>query len=121
MVANQSRMEKERQRRICVAIWAYAYEYLAANIVDDATFDRVCREIDVSVLTNHPEMDAWFKKEFSPDTGQWIGSHPYKEVIRAKAINFLTTSQIPYTDDKSRQDVSFDEDETTVYVTKVIP
>lgn len=75
----QTEFEKERQRRICVALWAYAYEYMSEPIVDDAKFDKTCQEIDVSISTENKEMDEWFKKEFSPDTGQWITKHPHLE------------------------------------------
>ena len=41
----ESEVERERRRRINVALWAYAYEERDDPIVDDATFDRVSYEI----------------------------------------------------------------------------
>ncbi len=78
-----SPVELERKRRINVALWAYSYEVESDSIVDDATYDRVCREIDLSVDTGNEMMDEWFRHEFSPDTGQWVLSHPELHKISA--------------------------------------
>lgn len=94
----QTLIEKERQRRICVAIWAYAYEFLSASIVSDAKFDKTCQEIDVKIATGHKVMDKWFKKEFSPHTGQWVRNHPYLEVLRVRAIALCCALDIIYVD-----------------------
>lgn len=69
-------MESERQRRICVALWAYAYEIKSDPIVDDAKFDKVCEEIDLSKTTDNCVMDMWFQENFDKSTGQWIHKHP---------------------------------------------
>lgn len=76
MTAWGSPLEVERKRRINVAVWAYAYEVLSDPIVDDARFDDECRRVDLSVDTENPRLDRWFKAHFSPDTGQWIHLHP---------------------------------------------
>lgn len=70
---------KETQRRCCVAVWAWSYEVYNHSIVDDATFDRVCKEIDLSISTGNKKMDKWFKENFQPHTGQWVHNHPNKK------------------------------------------
>lgn len=80
---------REKQRRICVSVWAYSYEFLGESIVDDAKFDKVCGEIDTSLSTGDREMDKWFKNNFDPSTGMWIQNHPYKELLHKKAISIL--------------------------------
>lgn len=69
-------IEKERQRRIQVALWAYAYEFHDDPLVSDAKFDETCKLIDLSVSTGNPAMDLWFKDNFKNFTGQWIHNHP---------------------------------------------
>lgn len=94
----QTPLEKERQRRICVAIWAYAYEYLSASIVSDAIFDKTCREVDLKVSTGNKEMDAWFRKNFHPCTGSWVGSHPHRDILRQRAITICDQLGLMYVD-----------------------
>lgn len=73
---NPSPLEIERRNRIRVALWAYTYEFESVSLVSDAEFDKACLEIDLSVATDRPELDEWFKDNFSPYTGQWIHNHP---------------------------------------------
>ncbi len=75
-------MEQERQKRICIALWAYAYEFKNHSIVSDEKFDKVALSIDVSIDTNKPELDAFFRKEFNAYTGQWIYKHPELHLIK---------------------------------------
>ena len=69
--------EAERQRRIQVSLWAYAYELESDSIVSDTVFDIKCYEIDLSIPTNDIEMDKWFRENFEPHTGQWVHNHPH--------------------------------------------
>ena len=103
----QDAVEIEKQRRICVAVWAYAYEELCASIVSDSLFDDVCNQIDVNISTDNPVMDRWFKIHFEPCTGSWIGQHPEKEKIRLKAIQMLSHFKINYRDNLTKQWVMF--------------
>lgn len=96
--AKQTPLEKERQRRICVAVWAYAYEYLSASIVSDAIFDETCRAINLKISTGNSKIDSWFKKNFQPHTGQWVGSHPHKEILRQRAIALCNQLGLIYVD-----------------------
>lgn len=91
-----SEIEKERWKRIHVCLYAYAYEVKSNPIVSDADFDKLCQSIDLTLDTDHPVMDAWFKKHFQPHTGQWIWCHPewkkleaYYENITAPAVPML--------------------------------
>lgn len=93
----QTPIEAERQRRICVAVWAYAYEYLSTSIVSDAKFDKTCKEINVDLKTGHKIMDKWFKEKYHPDTGSWIGEHPYLNVIHERTVLLCKHLKIPFT------------------------
>ncbi len=62
--------------RTIVALAAYVYEFEGSEIMSDATFDRLALEINPLIDTNRPDLDKWFREEFSPDTGQWIYKHP---------------------------------------------
>ena len=69
-------IDRETRNRIKLAVYAYAYEFMSDSVVSDGDFDKLALEIDLSVNTRRPELDAWFRKEFQPDTGQWVHSHP---------------------------------------------
>lgn len=84
MVQTQIQYEEEHKREL-VSVWAYAYEILNESIVDDATFDRVCKEIDLNIDTGNVKLDQWFKENFDPCTGQWIWKHPDLKQIKQKA------------------------------------
>ncbi len=71
-----TRIELERMNRICVSLWAYAYEFKGDSIVSDGEFDKVCLSIDKSIKTGYTVTDKFFEEEFQPDTGQWIHAHP---------------------------------------------
>lgn len=68
--------DSEKRKRIFIALWAYAYEVENDPLVPDGVYDSVSHSIDVSIPTDNPEMDEWFKKNFVADTGQWIHIHP---------------------------------------------
>lgn len=74
-----STIELETKKRIDIAVWAYAYEYHDDPLVSDAMFDEECGKINLDINTTNPQMDKWFKKEFSAFTGQWVYKHPNKE------------------------------------------
>lgn len=71
----------ETRNRIKLCIAAYAYEYLNRPIMSDAEFDQLSVNIDLSIKTRRPELDAWFKRNFEPHTGMWIHSHPEKNLL----------------------------------------
>lgn len=77
-----SPVEVERQRRINVAVWAYAYEVLNDSLVDDGTFDQQCLLVDLTIDTGNKTLDNFFRKHFTPDTGLWVHKHPDKEGLR---------------------------------------
>lgn len=74
---------KEKQRRICVALWAWAYENHSDSLVSDAKFDETCKNINPSEETGNFLMDEFFRNEFSPHTGQWVHNHPEKDRLEA--------------------------------------
>lgn len=87
---------KEIWRRSMVALAAYTYEIGEVEIMSDETFDRLCSEIDLSITTNRPDLDKWFKKHFSPNTGQWIHKHPDLPRIRNMFYIMKRYGRIPY-------------------------
>jgi len=79
-----SAMEKQTKLRIKLSVAAYAYEFENSEIMSDADFDKMCLAVDTSIKTNRKDLDAFFKKEFDPSTGQWIHKHP--EINKIKEI-----------------------------------
>ena len=77
-----TRLEEERRKRINVALWAYAYEVHDNPIVSDATFDRVCSEVDPMINTGHKKLDKFFREQFDPFTGSWVHKHPELKKIK---------------------------------------
>lgn len=69
-------VEVETRARIQLAVAAYAYEIMDNPLIDDATFDAASQLIDLTIDTSRPDLDAWFRKHFSPNTGMWIRIHP---------------------------------------------
>lgn len=79
-----SPVERERRRRIRLAVWAYGYEFRHDSLVTDAEFDHEALLVDLSLDTGRPDLDAWFRREFNPSTGQWIHDHP--ELAKVAAL-----------------------------------
>lgn len=65
-----------------VLVWSYAYEYESVSLVSDAVFDAECKLVDKTIDTGRPDLDDWFRREFEPFTGSWIGDFPELEKIR---------------------------------------
>lgn len=76
-----SPVEQERRRRILVSVAAYAYEIQNEPLISDHAFDHYAEQIDVSIDTGRPDLDAFFRAEFSPMTGMWIRNHPELDKI----------------------------------------
>jgi hypothetical protein len=80
-------IEQERQRRINVAAWAYAYEIENDPIVTDAVYDEEAAKIDPTVRTGNDALDEFFASEFEPYTDAWVHRHPgISELPRICAI-----------------------------------
>lgn len=75
-MARPVKHNREIRRRIRVSVAAYAYELRDDPVMDDAEFDRLCREIDPDLVTGNPALDRFFMVHFEPDTGQWVHKHP---------------------------------------------
>lgn len=73
---HQSIVEKETHKRIKLAVAAYAYEFMNTEIMSDGEFDNLAKSVNLSVSTNRPDLDNWFRREFKPHTGLWIHKHP---------------------------------------------
>lgn len=75
-------VEKEIRRRIVLSVAAYSYEYEDESIMSDAEFDKLCLEIKPNMRTGNNRMDAFFRNNFDPSTGQWICKHPQVDGIK---------------------------------------
>lgn len=95
--------EKERRRRIMVAVAAYAYEILDDPIMPDAEFDELCRSIKLERKTGNPKMDTWFTNNFQPHTGMWVRQHPNKDALLRIATFILEVKHGKPTAIKTRQ------------------
>lgn len=74
-----SPIERERRRRILLTLWAYAYEFADNPMVSDRAFDAVALASRPTITTGH--LDAWWRENFAPHTGQWIRAHPERDKI----------------------------------------
>ena len=69
-------VNEEIKNRIRLSLFAYAYEFDNESLVPDHIYDRLSKEIRPEVNTGHTVMDKFFKEDFDPDTGMWVGEHP---------------------------------------------
>jgi hypothetical protein len=76
-------VEIERRNRIAVALWAHAYEVRHMSLVPDSVFDEWALRIRPDIDTGRPELDAFFRQEFSPHTGMWVHRHPERHNLDA--------------------------------------
>ena len=83
----------ETRRRIKLSVYAYAYEFMNDSLVDDAEFDRLSQEIDLTINTGNEEIDSFFAKEFIADSGMWIRKHPNLDRVREIYENFYKTER----------------------------
>lgn len=74
-----SPVERERNRRIRLTLYAYAYEVHAAPLVSDAEFDALSQCSRPDIRTGR--FDDWWRREFQPQTGMWIRSHPDLQAV----------------------------------------
>jgi len=77
-----TKKEIETRRRILLTLWAYAYEFENNSIVPDSIFDAECLKVDLSIATNRPDLDEWWRKNFDSFTGCWIHDHPELEKVK---------------------------------------
>jgi hypothetical protein len=68
--------EAQKKLRMHLSMWAYAYESKSFSIVSDEEFDFAARQVDLGIETDRPDLDDWFFKNFSIQTGKWIHNHP---------------------------------------------
>ena len=80
----------ETKNRIKLSVAAYAYEVLNSSVITDGEFDALAKKIDLSVNTRRPDLDKWFRENFSPSTGMWVLSHPDRRILDTLATNILS-------------------------------
>lgn len=76
----------QKQLRIKLLIYAYAYECENDPLVSDAYFDKLCEDVDLEEATDRPDLDKWFKDNFDKSTGMWVRKFP--ELGRIKQIYY---------------------------------
>ena len=69
-------MDNIKRARIRIALFAYAYEFKNDSIVSDTQYDKEARELDYTTETDNKELDDFFRKEYTPDSGMWVRKHP---------------------------------------------
>jgi hypothetical protein len=86
-------VEVERRNRIRLTLAAYAYEFENESFMSDGDFDELAKKIrpemgtiesyhtDPRQRARYEALDAFFRKEFMPDTGQWIHKHPEPDLV----------------------------------------
>lgn len=76
--------EHQTKLRMLILMAAYVYEFEPEQepLCSDHEFDQACLMVDLSIDTNRPHLDEWFRREFDPSTGSWIGKFPELEGIR---------------------------------------
>ena len=84
---------QEIKNRIRLSVYAYAYEFMNDSLVDDAEFDRLSQEIDLTITTGNEEMDSFFAREFIADSGMWIRRHPNLKRVKELYENFYKTER----------------------------
>lgn len=82
-------INSETKNRIKLAVAAYAYEVLNLPIMTDSEFDDLAKKIDLTVNTRRPDLDKWFRGNFSPSTGMWVLNHPDRRILDTIATNIL--------------------------------
>lgn len=75
-------MKDIKQRRIEVAVAAYAYECMQHSFISDEDYDKLSRIVHEERLfsTDNDVLDKFFREHFSPDTGMWVRAHP--EIVK---------------------------------------
>lgn len=69
----------QKQLRIKLLLYAYAYEIHNDSLVSDAYFDKLCEDVDLEEATDRPDLDEWFKQNFDKSTGMWVHNFPEKD------------------------------------------
>lgn len=89
--------EYQTRIRIKLTMAAYAYEYLNRIIMSDSSFDILCQKVDLKINTKRPDLDEWWRKNFSPHTGMWIRSHPEIALIGSRFSQIYSDKALLFT------------------------
>jgi len=82
-------IDVETRKRIKVSVYAYLYEYAGISVISDSEYDQLALTIDLSINTRRPDLDKWFRDNFSPYTGMWIRKHPERQRIAEIANKYF--------------------------------
>lgn len=73
----------QKHKRMWIAVHALAYEVYSDPFISDKDYDKLAKEIDVSIPTDKPKIDEFFKKHYTKDSGQWVYMHPEKSKLHS--------------------------------------
>jgi len=82
----------ETFNRIRISLAAYTYEVMNVSIMSDVEYDKLAQLIRPSLDTGRPNLDIFFRTQFSPHTGQWIHNHPELDKISEIALRYWDKS-----------------------------
>jgi hypothetical protein len=85
-------VDKVKQKRIQVAIWAYAYDALSTSLVSDSVYDETARQVNKEkhIKTGHKVLDDFFnREEFNCISGAWVYDHPEFDKVVARATAYV--------------------------------
>jgi hypothetical protein len=90
------RKSVETKRRICVSVWAYAYERMDDSLVPDHVYDAECLQAaeNLHIDTDRPDLDLWFRENFDASTGMWVNTHP--ELTKLHALYLCFSGQLQW-------------------------
>lgn len=77
---------KQKNIRIRLAIYAMSYECYNHSLVADNVFDMLAKEVDTSVSTDRPDLDAWYKEHYTEHSGMWIWGLPVEDRMGIRAL-----------------------------------
>ncbi|NQZ19989.1 MAG: hypothetical protein HRT44_12145 [Bdellovibrionales bacterium] len=80
-MTNWRSSKNQKKLRIRLAVLSYAYEFLDQSLIPDPEYDELAKQVDTSIPTDRPDLDEWFKENYSEYTGSWVHRHPEIERI----------------------------------------
>lgn len=66
----------EKRLRASVVFNAVAYELYGINFISDSEWDTRALKVDITIDTDRPDLDEWFREHYTPYTSQWVHSFP---------------------------------------------
>lgn len=106
-------MRFQKAVRAFIALAAYQYEIYGKSIFTDQEYDEIARLVDVKIDTDRPELDEFFRRNYTPISGMWVHNHPELEKLKR-----ITLRQFPNAEPKQsiqeEPELTFEEEELTL-------